>query len=93
MNSENLQQQTERFAEQLNAILSQVISTHAEYELTFLDQEKIFTDWKDGYKDILRESRLKWERLQARVATRRFRQEAIEELERLGYQISSPDQP
>lgn len=61
--------------------------------LLFLDQEKIFTDWKDGYKDILRESRSKWEQIQARATTRRFRQEAIEELERLGYHISSPDQP
>lgn len=93
MNSENLRQQTERFTERPNAILSQVISTHAEYELTFLDQEEIFTDWKEGYKDVLTESRSKWERIQARAATRRFRQEAIEELKRLGYRIIPPDPP
>lgn len=60
--------------------------------LLFLDQEKIFTDWKEGYKDVLRESRSKWEQIQARATTRRYPQEAAEVLERLGYRIIPPDQ-
>ena len=59
--------------------------------LLFLDQEKIFTDWKEGYKDILMGSRLEWERLQARATTRRFPKEAAETLEVLGYQVIPPD--
>lgn len=61
--------------------------------LLFLDQEKIFTDWKEGYIDVLQESRSKWEQIQARATTRRYPQEAAEVLERLGYRVILPDQP
>lgn len=61
--------------------------------LMFLDQEKIFTDWiAENYKEIIEESRLKWERIQARTTARRFPQEAAETLEGLGYQVAPPDQ-
>lgn len=60
--------------------------------LLFLDQEKIFTDWKEGYKTVLEEAHLKWERLQVKAATRRYPQEAVEALERLGYRIMPPNQ-
>lgn len=61
--------------------------------LLFLDQEKIFTNWKDGnYREVIEESRSKWERIQARATARRFPQEAADTLEGLGYRVVSPNQ-
>ena len=61
--------------------------------LLFLDQEKIFTNWKDeNYKELIENSRSKWEKIQARTTVRWLPQEAAETLEGLGYRVIPPDQ-
>ena len=56
----------------------------------FLDREKLFTNWKEGWKPKLIQSLEEWERLQARATARQFPEEAAGALEALGYDVAAP---
>lgn len=58
--------------------------------LLFLDRERLFTDWRDGWKSTLIRSLEAWERLQARATARQFPGEAADALEALGYNVMPP---
>ena len=58
--------------------------------LLFLDRERLFNDWKDGWKPKLIRSLETWERLQARATARQFPEEAAGALEALGYDVTAP---
>lgn len=59
--------------------------------LLFIDREGIYTDWVDrAWRDQARASRDAFERLQAKATVRTYRDEAIAELERLGYTVTGP---
>jgi len=58
--------------------------------LLFLDRERLFNDWKDGWKPKLIRSLEAWERLQARATVRQFPDEAAGALEALGYSVTAP---
>ena len=58
--------------------------------LLFLDREKLFTNWKEGWKPKLIQSLEEWERLQARATARQFPDEAAGALEALGYDVAAP---
>ena len=56
--------------------------------LLFLDRERIFTNWKPGWRAQVVESLAEWDRSQARATVRRYPEEAITQLEDLGYVMS-----
>ena len=58
--------------------------------LLFLDRERLFNDWKDGWKPKLIQSLEAWERLQARTTARQYPKEAASALEALGYTVGAP---
>ena len=58
--------------------------------LLFLDREKLFDDWKEGWKPRLIRSLEAWERQQARATARQFPDEAVGALEALGYGVTPP---
>ena len=58
--------------------------------LLFLDREKLFTDWKEGWKPKLIRSLEAWERLQARATARQYPEQAVGALEALGYGVTAP---
>lgn len=58
--------------------------------MLFLDRERLFNVWKDGWKPKPIRSREAWERLQARSTARQFADEAVGELRVLGYSVSAP---
>lgn len=59
--------------------------------LFFLNDEKLFTDWQDDWKQHLNATYNNWKSTQAKSVVRNYRKEAIEELEDLGYVITSSD--
>ena len=58
--------------------------------LLFLDRERIFTNWKPGWRPNVVESLAEWDRSQARTTVRRYPEEAIAQLEDLGYAVTRP---
>ncbi len=61
--------------------------------LLFLDRERIFTNWKPGWRAKVIESLAEWDRSQARTTVRRYPDEAIAQLEDLGYVVTPPGEP
>ena len=58
--------------------------------LFFLDREKLYTDFKSGWKPLVLGSLRKWKDSQAASTVRRYPRIAVHELEKLGYTISPP---
>lgn len=58
--------------------------------LFFLNDEKLFTDWRKGWKQHLETTLTEWERIQARSVVRTYPQEAVETLSALGYDVNPP---
>ena len=58
--------------------------------MLFLYRERLFSDWKDGWKPKLIRSLEAWERLRARSTARQFPDEAVGALEALGYSVTAP---
>lgn len=58
--------------------------------LLFLHQERIFTNWKPGWRDAIEESQDRWERIQIKATARRNPQLMAEVLEDLGYSVIAP---
>jgi len=58
--------------------------------LLFLDREDIFNDWTEGWHDVVLESLGQWRSRQAAATVRRFPEEAMKALERLGFQVIPP---
>ena len=58
--------------------------------LLFLDREKLFNNWKKGWKSKLIQSLEAWEQLQARATVRQYPDEAVGVLEALGYSVTPP---
>ena len=58
--------------------------------LLFLDRDRIFTNWKPGWKAALVKSRDKWEQIQVRATVRRYPALIVEALESLGYSMIQP---
>ena len=58
--------------------------------LLFLDRERLFNDWKEGWKPRLIQSLEAWEHLQARATARQYPDEAASTLEALGYTVMAP---
>ncbi len=56
--------------------------------LLFLDRERIFTNWKPGWRAQVIASLAEWDRSQARTTVRRYPDEAIRQLEDLGYVVT-----
>lgn len=59
--------------------------------LFFLNDEKLFTDWQDGWKQHVNITYGKWKSTQAKSVVRAYQTEAVEELETLGYKVIPPD--
>ena len=57
--------------------------------LSFLDREKIFTNWQPGWSDVLEESLAAWNKRQTQATVRNDPEAAIEQLERMGYQVAA----
>ena len=57
--------------------------------LLFLDRERLFTNWKPGWRPRILDSLAEWERSQARATVRRYPEEAAAQLEDLGYVITA----
>ena len=55
--------------------------------LGFLDREQLFTDWHPGWRAVLDESLEAWNKRQAQATVRNNPEVAIEQLERMGYQV------
>ncbi|WP_419845152.1 hypothetical protein [Candidatus Poriferisocius sp.] len=55
--------------------------------LGFLNREKLFTDWRPGWNAILNSSLDAWNKRQAQATVRNNPEAAIEQLERMGYQV------
>ena len=58
--------------------------------LIFLNDEDLYTDWDQGWKQVLDESLSQWELLQARSTARNHPYEAARILQSLGYQVAPP---
>ena len=58
--------------------------------LLFLDRERLFDNWKAGWKPKVLDSLEVWERRQARTTARQFPDEAIGALDALGYSVIAP---
>lgn len=57
----------------------------------FLNDEKLFTDWQEGWRQNLERTLTDWERIQAKSAVRTYPQEAAEALISLGHEIHFPE--
>lgn len=57
--------------------------------LGFLNREKLFTDWRPGWNTILDQSLEAWNKRQAQATVRNNSEAAIEQLERMGYQVAA----
>ena len=58
--------------------------------IQFLDQEELYTDWQQGWQDIIGESLKTWRRIQTKANVRRETTSAIQQLEDMGYTITPP---
>lgn len=58
--------------------------------LLFLNREKLYTDFKPGWKREVLESLRQWERIQAAATATRYPGTAARALKKLGYAVSSP---
>ncbi|MDE0268391.1 MAG: hypothetical protein OXI96_05055 [Acidimicrobiaceae bacterium] len=58
--------------------------------LLFLDREKLYTNFKMGWKPKVQESLQHWEEIQAAATVRRFPHTATHTLEKLGYTVIAP---
>ena len=56
--------------------------------LFFLEREKIFNNWKEGWRSTLSDSLRTWNRSQAAATVRRNQEVAVETLEKLGYTVT-----
>ena len=61
--------------------------------LRFLDREKLFVDWRSGWDRIVEKSLIDWERNQARATVRQRTEAAVDQLRRMGYEVTSPALP
>ena len=55
--------------------------------LEFLNRERLFTDWLPGWNEVLAESLGDWNKRQTQATVRNNPQIAIEQLERMGFQV------
>ncbi len=55
--------------------------------LSFLDRENLFTDWLPGWRKVLAESLGDWNKRQTQATVRNNPEAAIEQLEKMGYEI------
>ncbi len=58
--------------------------------LRFLNGEKIYVDWQDGWEEIVQKSFAVWEQVQARATVREHAEAAVQQLRSMGYQIIPP---
>ncbi len=58
--------------------------------LTFLNREKIYVDWRSGWRAVVDSSFAEWEWNQARATVREHTDAAIEQLRSMGYRVTSP---
>ncbi len=56
--------------------------------LEFLNREKLFTDWRQGWDVILDQSLETWNKRQAQATVRNNPEVAIEQLGRMDYQVT-----
>ena len=61
--------------------------------LKFLDREKLFVDWQNGWGEIVKTSLIAWERNQARATVRQHPEAAVGQLRCMGYEITLPPLP
>ena len=61
--------------------------------LKFLDREKLFVDWQNGWGMIVERSLIESERNQARATVRQHIGPALEQLRCMGYEVTSPPLP
>lgn len=59
--------------------------------IEFLVQERLVTDLHPGWRKVLEESRGDWIGRQVRAAVRRHPETAVQQLERMGYEVTHPD--
>lgn len=57
--------------------------------LGFLNREKLFTNWRPGWNEVLSESFEAWNKRQTQATVRNHPEIAIEQLERMGYQVDA----
>ena len=61
--------------------------------LLFLEREKLYTNFKTGWKAAVQDSLKEWERSQAASTVRRYHDTAVSTLTELGYTITAPPAP
>ena len=59
--------------------------------LSFLNRENLFTDWLPGWNEVLAESLGNWNKRQTQATVRNNPEAAIEQLEKMDYQVLLPE--
>lgn len=58
--------------------------------LFFLNDERLFTDWQEGWRQHLDKTLTNWECIQARTTIRTYEKDAADVLRELGYKVIPP---